>query len=242
MMYLSETQEEEEEELIPLIQRQNNDSEINVPSPEIGDSYNIDIEPNNSNIEHGTHSGTYRREISVASPDQIGDSYNMAIANQIIATLNMEHIGGTYCWSRKVSLEWIFVITNFVIKLPSAVLDQLSSAHKARYELFAMLLSIVAFFICIIELTYKGRKGQFISSWRRRLPWFYNASQNYKPFGSFRDFVGSVCALCQCIVTAINYAQTDSKLIDISSWPIICAFGLVFSKMLENSADERRNE
>ncbi|KAJ0038021.1 hypothetical protein Pint_22387 [Pistacia integerrima] len=170
-------------------------------SPEIGDSYIIDVEPNNSNIVHRTHCGTYS-------------------------------------WSRKVSLEWIFVITNFVLEVPSAVLDQLSSTHKAQYELFAMLLSFVALFICITELIYKGQKGQFIWRW---LPWFYNASQNYKPFGSFKDFVGSVCALCQCIVTAINYAQTDDKLIDISSWPIIFAFGLLYSKILENR-DERRNE
>ncbi|KAJ0094854.1 hypothetical protein Patl1_15517 [Pistacia atlantica] len=165
MMYLSETQEEEEEEeeeLIPLIQRQNNDSEISVPSPEIGDSYNIDIEPNNSNIEYGTHSGTYRREISVASPDQIGRFLRHGHSKPDNSNIEHGTHSGTYRWSRKVSLDWIFVITNFVIKLPSAVLDQLSSAHKARYELFAMLLSIVAFFICIIELTYKGRKGQFI--------------------------------------------------------------------------------
>ncbi|KAJ0006030.1 hypothetical protein Pint_36739 [Pistacia integerrima] len=42
-----------------------------------------------------------------------------------------------------------------------------------------------------------------------RLSWFYIASQNYKPFGSFKDFVGSVCALCNCVVTAINYAQAS---------------------------------
>ncbi|KAJ0110629.1 hypothetical protein Patl1_03595 [Pistacia atlantica] len=98
---------------------------------------------------------------------------------------------GTYSWSRKVSLEWICVITNFVLEVPSAVLDQLSSAdsaHKAGYLLSAMLLSFAALFICILEPIYKGRKGQFIWRWTR-LPWFYNASQNYRPFGSFKAFL-----------------------------------------------------
>ncbi|KAJ0038023.1 hypothetical protein Pint_22385 [Pistacia integerrima] len=86
--------------------------------------------------------------------------------------------------------------------------------------------------ICILELIYKGRKEKVIWRWRSRLPWFYIASQNYKPFGSFKDLVGSVCALCQCVVTAINYAQFES--ISISFWPVIFSYGLLGSKMLDN--------
>ncbi|KAJ0038881.1 hypothetical protein Pint_22059 [Pistacia integerrima] len=136
----------------------------------------------------------------------------------------------------EVSLEWIFAISNFILELPSVVLDQLSSAHKPQYTLFAMLISFSALFICITELIYKGRKEKIICRWRGCLPWFYNASQNYKPFGTFKDTVGSLCALCQCVFTTVNYAQADT--IKISVWPVIFAFGLLWSKMLENP--ERR--
>ncbi|KAJ4717228.1 Tripartite motif-containing 29 [Melia azedarach] len=58
-------------------------------------------------------------------------------------------------WSRKAILEWIFVLTNFALELPSAVLDQLSSVGKPQYALFAMLISFAAVFICFVELIYK---------------------------------------------------------------------------------------
>ncbi|KAJ0096264.1 hypothetical protein Patl1_15520 [Pistacia atlantica] len=46
------------EEEIPLFARQNSASQLIVASPEIENSYNMDIEPDNSNIEHITHDGT----------------------------------------------------------------------------------------------------------------------------------------------------------------------------------------
>lgn len=57
------------------------------------------------------------------------------------------------------------------------------------------------------------------------LSYFYNRLPNHKPFGTFKDIVGSICALCQYVFTAINYAQAD-QLIKISGshlrlWSII---------------------
>ncbi|XP_031272739.1 uncharacterized protein LOC116131231 [Pistacia vera] len=156
---------------------------------------------------------------------EIGDSYRIEPDNSNFDSRR-----------RKVSLEWIFAISNFILELPSVVLDQLSSAHKPQYTLFAMLISFSALFICITELIYKGRKEKIICRWRGCLPWFYNASQNYKPFGTFKDTAGSICAICHCVFTTVNYAQADT--IKISVWPVIFAFGLLWSKMLENP--ERR--
>ncbi|KAK4836175.1 hypothetical protein QYF36_027075 [Acer negundo] len=63
-----------------------------------------------------------------------------------------------------LTLEWIFVITNFCIEVISSVLDQLSSVHKPEYALLGMLFSFGGMLICIVELIFKGRKQKV--SWR----------------------------------------------------------------------------
>ncbi|ESR44944.1 hypothetical protein CICLE_v10004000mg, partial [Citrus x clementina] len=69
------------------------------------------------------------------------------------------------------------------------------------------------------------------------LPSLYYPLGSHKPFGSFKDIFGLVCALCQCAVTTFNYdfcgAHADNP-IKISVWPIIFAFGLLCSKFLGN--------
>ncbi|TXG49740.1 hypothetical protein EZV62_025615 [Acer yangbiense] len=54
---------------------------------------------------------------------------------------------------------------------------------------------------CILELIYQVQTEKPI--WRRRgtllFPWFYYPHQGRKPFGTFKDIVGLVCALCQCV-------------------------------------------
>ncbi|KAL9437577.1 hypothetical protein AB3S75_023444 [Citrus x aurantiifolia] len=87
----------------------------------------------------------------------------------------------------KVDLEWIFPITNFVLELPSAVFDQLSSVRKPQ------------------------------------------------PFCDFKDIIGPVCALCQCIFAAVTYGfahQHADSPIKVSFWPIVFASGLLLSKHL----------
>lgn len=108
-------------------------------------------------------------------------------------------------FSTQVDLEKVFVITNFVLELPSAIFDQLSSVHKPQYAFLSMLTSFAAILLCIVELTYKARKEKVTWKWRSRLPWLYDPSQTHKPFGNFKDTIGLVCALCQCIVTLISF-------------------------------------
>ncbi|ESR44946.1 hypothetical protein CICLE_v10004011mg [Citrus x clementina] len=55
----------------------------------------------------------------------------------------------------QVDLEWIFLIANFVLELPSAAFDQLSSVHKPQF----LLLSIVE--LCP-TLASKGEMFGFI--------------------------------------------------------------------------------
>lgn len=135
-----------------------------------------------------------------------------------------------------VDLEWIFVITNFVLEIPSAVFDQLSSARKPQYVLLGMLLSFAALVVCLVELIYTCQKQKVVWRWKGTLPWpwFYSRSRN-RPFGNFKDIIGLVCALCQCIFAAIHYSfarrHADSP-IKICFWPLVFAFGLLCSKVL----------
>ncbi|KAL5856843.1 hypothetical protein ACOSQ3_004301 [Xanthoceras sorbifolium] len=133
-------------------------------------------------------------------------------------------------------LEWMFVITNFCLEVVSTVLDQLSSVHKPLYALLGMLFSFGAMLVCIVELVFKGRKEKVTWRWKgNKLPWFYYPTQGHGrlAFGTFKDIIGFACALCQCIVTTINYVYVN-KPIKISVWPIIFAFGQLCSKILEN--------
>ncbi|KAI9182066.1 hypothetical protein LWI28_021727 [Acer negundo] len=81
----------------------------------------------------------------------------------------------------------------------------------------------------------KGRTQKVSWRWKKKLPWFYYPSQSHqlRPFGTFKDIIGCFCAICQCIVTAINYIE-DNKPIKISVWPIIFSFGQLCSELLEN--------
>ncbi|KAL5856898.1 hypothetical protein ACOSQ3_004356 [Xanthoceras sorbifolium] len=97
-----------------------------------------------------------------------------------------------------------------------------------------MSISFAAMLICIVELIYKGKKEKVTWRWKESLPWFYHPLPSELPFGTFKDIIGFVCALCQCIVTTINYLNVNRP-VKISVWPIIFAFGLLCSKLLENT-------
>ncbi|KAJ4717226.1 putative Serine/threonine-protein kinase PBS1 [Melia azedarach] len=140
------------------------------------------------------------------------------------------------CCSGKIDLEKIATITNIVLEILSAVCDQVSSTHKPRYALVSMLLSFAALLICSTELVYKVRKERVTWKWRSRLPWLYHPSQTPKPFGNFKDLIGLVCAICQCIVTTISFGflpQKGNNPIKICVLPIIYAIGLLWSKFME---------
>ncbi|KAK4835934.1 hypothetical protein QYF36_016602 [Acer negundo] len=114
------------------------------------------------------------------------------------------HLGGILKRQRRRKIVMSFVITNLVLELSSAVLDQVSSSssvNKIQFALFGMSISFVAMLTCILELIFEFRKENLI--WRRSnalpFPWYYYRDQGRKPFGTFKDIVGLVCALCPCL-------------------------------------------
>ncbi|KAF2319140.1 hypothetical protein GH714_013525 [Hevea brasiliensis] len=119
-------------------------------------------------------------------------------------------------FAQKVSsLERIFLIANFILELPSAAFDQLSSVHKPR-----------------------GRKKRVTWTIRGLIPWFYYPYPNPKPFGTFPDIIGLVCAVFQFIFAAISYAflsQHSDNPIKVSVWPVFFAFGLLSSRLSGNT-------
>ncbi|KAL5789561.1 hypothetical protein ACOSQ2_004449 [Xanthoceras sorbifolium] len=135
-------------------------------------------------------------------------------------------------------LEQIFVIANFVLELPSAVFDQLSSVHKPQYALVSMITSFAAMLISIIELVFKGREGRVTGRWTGKIPWLYYSGEVNKPFGTFTDIIGFVCAIFQCIFASVTYAfythHSDNP-IRFSTWPLIFAFGLLCTTFLNKS-------
>ncbi|XVE94172.1 hypothetical protein REPUB_Repub01dG0259000 [Reevesia pubescens] len=103
-------------------------------------------------------------------------------------------------------LAWFFLFTNFILELPSAVFDQLSSKNHPHYAFIVMLISFIGFMACIVELIYKAKKERVISwKWGGRVPWFY-CPRTDEPFGTLWDIIGFACAFPQCILTAINYS------------------------------------
>ncbi|KDO63999.1 hypothetical protein CISIN_1g038928mg [Citrus sinensis] len=118
----------------------------------------------------------------------------------------------------QVDLERIFVITNFIFELPSVVFDQLFLSIN-RFDL----------------VLFTRVKGKMLHG-SGALPWLYYPSPSDKLFGNFNDIVGLVCALCQCILSAITYGfvrrHADNP-IKVSVWPIIFAFGLLCSNLFK---------
>ncbi|TXG51555.1 hypothetical protein EZV62_024079 [Acer yangbiense] len=139
----------------------------------------------------------------------------------------------------KITAEWIFVTTNLILELPSAVFDQLSSVHKPQYALVSMLLSFTTMLICIIQLAYQGGEAKVGWRWRpKKIPWFYYPSPSDKPFGTVTDFIGLLCAIFQSIFTAIDYAlylQNINDPIEISIWPLVFSFCLMCSTFFKES-------
>ncbi|XVE94168.1 hypothetical protein REPUB_Repub01dG0258600 [Reevesia pubescens] len=144
-------------------------------------------------------------------------------------------------WSLKDVLAWFFLITNFILELPSAVFDQLSSKNHPHYAFIVMLISFIGFMACIGELIYKAKKERVSWKWGGRVPWFY-CPRTDEPFGTLWDIIGFACAFPQCILTAINYSFISRHIdgpIKISALPIIFAFGLLCSKYLEKPTKTR---
>ncbi|OAY39888.1 hypothetical protein MANES_10G131200v8 [Manihot esculenta] len=138
---------------------------------------------------------------------------------------------------RDMVVERIFLIANFVVELPSAVFDQLSSVHKPQFALISMVMSLVAMLLSIIDLADKGRRERVEWMVRDHLPWFYSPQINYKPLGTFSDIVGLVCSIFQWVFATIAYvflSHHSDNPNKFSVWPIIFAFGALCSRFPRN--------
>ncbi|KAI9157067.1 hypothetical protein LWI28_016489 [Acer negundo] len=150
------------------------------------------------------------------------------------------HLGGILKKQRRRKIVMSFVIINLVLELTSAILDQVSSSvNKTQFALFGMLISFIVMLTCILELIYEFRTENLIWRWGSALPfpWYYYLDQRRKPFGTFKDIVGLVCALCHYVLATVSYyylrRQADN-LIRVSFFPIIFAFDILFSQILKN--------
>ncbi|KAG8646169.1 hypothetical protein MANES_10G131300v8 [Manihot esculenta] len=203
---------------------------------ELETGYSIDIQ--NVNIDgdfesHNTADGLNQRvagdglnvsEAALSIDDQEGDESKKDSSNQ-----------------RYVNVERIFLITNFVMELPSAIFDQLSSVQKPQYALISMIISFTVMFICIIDLARTGRRERVKLMMRGHIPWFYSPSPSHKPLGTFVDIVGLVCGIFQCVFAAIAYAFLCHKAqspIKICVWPLIFASGVLWSRFPRNAYND----
>ncbi|GLT84743.1 hypothetical protein SLE2022_029580 [Rubroshorea leprosula] len=137
--------------------------------------------------------------------------------------------------SKMVSFGRILVAANFVLELPSAVFDQLSSIPKPLYAMTLMLLSFAGLVLCIVELVYQGRK--------KRVTWTWGDNNGNSSFSNVARIVGFTCAVCQSILTTANYVlliQHTKIQIQISVWPVIFAFVLLCSKFCDKTDESGR--
>ncbi|KAI9187511.1 hypothetical protein LWI28_028932 [Acer negundo] len=141
----------------------------------------------------------------------------------------------------KITVERMFVASNLILEVPSAVFDQLSSVHKPQYILLSMLMSLTTMLICIIELVYKGGEARVGWRWRKKIPWFYYPSPSHDmPFGTVTDFIGLLCSFSQCICSVSYYVfylrNINNDPIKISIWPLVFAFCLLCSTFSKKSS------
>ncbi|CAN7078995.1 unnamed protein product [Brassica oleracea var. botrytis] len=139
----------------------------------------------------------------------------------------------------KVIIEWSLVITNLMLEIPSCVFDQISATQKPLYTLAAMSMSFLSCLLCLVDLFHKGRVERVVWRWSLPVPWFHYPTQRSNRFGSFPDIVGLVCALCQTILTAVNYSSithNDDSPIKFSVWPIMFALGLLCTLLIKRAS------
>ncbi|KAK4835339.1 hypothetical protein QYF36_008529 [Acer negundo] len=124
------------------------------------------------------------------------------------------HLGGILKKQRRRKIVMSFVIINLVLELTSAILDQVSSSvNKTQFALFGMLISFIVMLTCSLELIYEFRTENLIWRWGSALPfpWYYYLDQRRKPFGTFKDIVGLVCALCHYVLTTNQDVKNSSR-------------------------------
>ncbi|XP_021286834.1 uncharacterized protein LOC110418434 [Herrania umbratica] len=147
----------------------------------------------------------------------------------------------------KCNLGTQVALLNFLLEIPSAVFDQISSGNKPIYVHIVMLISFTSMLVCFVELVSRGRREKI--TWRcsstGRIPWFYHPPPGNRPFGTLMEMIGLGCAIAQCIVTTINYSfclRDHAAPIKISVWPIVFGFGMLCSKLMGKPNEARTDQ
>ncbi|XP_022762217.1 uncharacterized protein LOC111308167 [Durio zibethinus] len=148
-----------------------------------------------------------------------------------------------YTLQAKYNLGTRLALVNFLMEIPSAVFDQMSSEKKPAYVLIVMLISLTSMLVCLVEFVYKGRKEKVTWMWSSgRMPWFYHPPPpSNRPFGTLIEIIGLVCAVAQCIISTINYSfclRDHASPIKISVWPMIFSLGLLCSRLMGKPNEE----
>ncbi|XVE48578.1 hypothetical protein DITRI_Ditri01bG0012600 [Diplodiscus trichospermus] len=157
----------------------------------------------------------------------------------------------------KCNIGTRLALVNFLAEIPSAIFDQKASEEnpgdeKAKseipeYLLIAMLLSLTSMLVCLVELVYNGRKERITWRWSNgRMPWFYYPPPGIdRPFGTFAEIIGLVCAMAQCAVSTINYClshRNHAATIQFPVMPTIFSFGLLCSRLMAEEPNEEGGE
>ena len=155
----------------------------------------------------------------------------------------LPHLKRPITYWKQITVEQLFAVINFVIEVPTLVLEQLlSSEHQILYAILATSFSVMTMVFSTSEFIYRGRKARVVWRWRK-IPWFYYPSPSpskSKLFGSAIDFIGLVGAIFQFTFTVIAfsfYIKNKYNPIKISMWPPVFAFCVMWSQFLDNSPE-----
>ncbi|OMP13922.1 hypothetical protein COLO4_00626, partial [Corchorus olitorius] len=121
--------------------------------------------------------------------------------------------------------ECIFLPINLLLEILLLALQQCASPRKPIFSLIAMILSLVAMFVCIIELFGRGRKAKLALRRHASIRCQFNTqSPTEKPTCSYIDmfvwFVPSLNSFSQLlhIVSINNTAKIPSKFLLVLSF------------------------
>ncbi|XVF24381.1 hypothetical protein REPUB_Repub13aG0123300 [Reevesia pubescens] len=153
-------------------------------------------------------------------------------------TGNYQETHPIFCSSIMVNREWMFLLINLLLEVLLMAFSQCASPKKPQYSLIVLVVSVVAMFICIIELFDRGQKAKVEFKRRGLRSCFYHPySSSEKPFYSFLDIFVFICGISQYICSVVAYCyhlrhlESPIKVSFVSVMFIIC---MAFSKCTNN--------
>ncbi|XP_020537214.1 putative disease resistance protein RGA3 isoform X4 [Jatropha curcas] len=131
-------------------------------------------------------------------------------------------------------LEWAITGIYLVLEILLVTLEQIGSPKRPRCAFYALVVSFVALFICIVEIVCKGQK-QNIDLRRQGIGyWLRFPSSNHNPY-TYIDIFSLVSAISQVIFSCIAYsylrrgAQNPIKMCFV---PVIFTFCMASSRLV----------